>query len=979
MNPFTSLPISISAAVRRLLFLLGLLGGWSALLPAQSWEEVRLETFTGADFNLTNVADLTAAAFQRHGYGAGGAPGDYCARGGFLGASYLAFAAELSSAYEYRFSWNLKATGAGRKAVFRYAAAAGAAGTDVSPALSVPQLGLSQPGQTFLSDVFGGLDGTYHLILAPGAGNGGLISTQVHADDFRLERRPAAAVAVAFQTADLALAEGGSAQVCLTPAEAPAAPVTAAVSLASPPSPHFDDFQPPTLTFPAGSTQPQCFSLTTDAPNGLPDSAFLYTFTLAVTGGPGQAGAPAALKVTVTDDAPPCPGFAGADRTVCSGEAFTLGCEPVDSLCYKWEPENWVDDPHAAQPLGWAIDTTPFIVYVTDDDGNLIDIDTVVVNVLPYPSANLGEMPLTLCRTELPGVASPGEGRQKQLANCPGSTLTLDAGPEFSSYEWSNGSTAASINVSLPGNYSVTVTDEFGCAGVSYALVEEDYCLDIGITASQDSLCPGGSVTLTADGGLANYTWQDSTLGAVFVADTTGVFTVEAAGPDGCLGQGTYELANYEVEIQPLRAGLCEGDTLTLAAPPFQNSYLWNTGAGESSIAISETGSYSVTVSNAQGCTLDAAVEIQDCCQPIILHAGNLYSAGDTITLDPDSVQFGIVFLEAYELWHGFDYTWEIGNNVYKGGQIALRVRDFFPGGDFSPSITPIYVRNEGCNWEVSLYMDWSLIEVDKFEMPEKMNFFVYDRSSPPFQDITENFNSISNIAKDIFQMNGIGWIEYLLLEEDIGTTMLPNFIDGKVDIFDKPGIPPGNSQQYRYTALNEKGYDESSVNENRVWGLILAHETLHQILNRLGYLLFGNPRYFQPKLVEGIHIDIDNPFVKDFGINLNVEGAKLYSLIPEGGNDPLNKIGRIYPTQLYYVTKFIDFFYLESESLFHYLTDVSPDGEYIPHYNLWRTLEKRMANISRNLGVSTHFKDSPFSSFDQQNFLTQNGFSIEE
>ncbi len=47
---------------------------------------------------------------------------------------------------------------------------------------------------------------------------------------------------------------------------------------------------------------------------------------------------------------------------------------------------------------------------------------------------------------------------------------------------------------------------------------------------------------------------------------------------------------------------LCSGDTITLNAP-IGNSYNWSTGANTSSIEIVEGGSYTVTVTNAYGCT----------------------------------------------------------------------------------------------------------------------------------------------------------------------------------------------------------------------------------------------------------------------------------------------------------------------------------------------------------------------------------------
>jgi len=49
---------------------------------------------------------------------------------------------------------------------------------------------------------------------------------------------------------------------------------------------------------------------------------------------------------------------------------------------------------------------------------------------------------------------------------CNGQTIVLDAGAGYVSYEWSTMETGQTLEVALPGDYSVTVTDAMGCTGI---------------------------------------------------------------------------------------------------------------------------------------------------------------------------------------------------------------------------------------------------------------------------------------------------------------------------------------------------------------------------------------------------------------------------------------------------------------------------------------------------------------------------------
>src|SRR5690606_2909963 len=102
--------------------------------------------------------------------------------------------------------------------------------------------------------------------------------------------------------------------------------------------------------------------------------------------------------------------------------------------------------------------------------------------------------------------------------NCHVSSIVLDATSSTTmgatSYLWTGGSTNSTINISEPGTYSVTITDEDnGCDDVANIVMSAIESVSITETHS-DVSCYGsedGTIDITASGGNGNlnYEWND--------------------------------------------------------------------------------------------------------------------------------------------------------------------------------------------------------------------------------------------------------------------------------------------------------------------------------------------------------------------------------------------------------------------------------------------------------------------------------------
>ena len=125
----------------------------------------------------------------------------------------------------------------------------------------------------------------------------------------------------------------------------------------------------------------------------------------------------------------------------------------------------------------------------------------------------------------------------------------------------------------------------------------------------------------------SNLTYLWSPGGATTSSITTsiaGTYTLQVTSSDGC----TATSAPVEVIVNALPTAtitadgpttLCPGGSVTLTASA-GSSYLWSTGATTQSITVSNTGSYTVTVTNASNCSATSAatvVTVQDNIAPV--------------------------------------------------------------------------------------------------------------------------------------------------------------------------------------------------------------------------------------------------------------------------------------------------------------------------------------------------------------------------
>jgi HYR domain/Secretion system C-terminal sorting domain/SprB repeat len=468
------------------------------------------------------------------------------------------------------------------------------------------------------------------------------------------------------------------------------------------------------------------------------------TVVLTSTDGSNNASTCSAI-VSVNDSLPPIinlpppppPSF--ADPLLCGANVTWTAATAGDNCSVQTLTSNY--SPGDLFPIG----NTMVIYTATDIQGN-VTIDSFMVTVDPTPIAMVTSSPVLGCGFNL-ACASDTNAT---------ATVSVTGGCLPYGYLWSTGDTTQMVSNLGPGTYWVTVTDGRQVMQVDSITIIAPSPLQVMLTGDT-VVCDGlsdGNLQAMVTGGQAclpySYQWSNGGTQSSIAGLDDGTYIVTVTDNLGCSMTDTASLAFGALPVLELGNDtlLCPGAILLFEAPSIYASYLWNDGSTNSTILITQTGTYILEVWTAQGCTDNDTILFDEhfVDYDIITPMSSLTICdGDTLNLVGDSGLTG--------------YDWSTGDTTSStivagfGGLISLEATD--SNGchtedsvmvNYAPIATPNPIIVPGPN---AVLCDGGTLQLDV-----QLGYFSYDWSTGAN---TQSITISSPGVYDVTVSNGFG------------------------------------------------------------------------------------------------------------------------------------------------------------------------------------------------------------------------------
>lgn len=207
--------------------------------------------------------------------------------------------------------------------------------------------------------------------------------------------------------------------------------------------------------------------------------------------------------------------------------------------------------------------------------------------------------------------------------NSGSAVATVSGGTAGFAYTWSSGATAASVSNLAAGNYSVTVDDANHCSTSASFVITAPSAVTI-TTTSGSTVCFGdhtGTAGAIASGGTPSYSyqWSNGVSGDQLSGVAAGTYSLTVADANQCSATVAVSITSpaplqFATSTTNATTGQSNGSvsvsSITGGTAPY--TYQWSNGETSNPATHLAVGTYSVTVTDHNGCEQSANVIVSE-------------------------------------------------------------------------------------------------------------------------------------------------------------------------------------------------------------------------------------------------------------------------------------------------------------------------------------------------------------------------------
>ncbi len=278
-----------------------------------------------------------------------------------------------------------------------------------------------------------------------------------------------------------------------------------------------------------------------------------------------------------------------AGPTPGTGIVFTTTC--AGSFNYSWS------NGAITQDLT-NVGANNYTVTVTDAGGCSFTGGPYTVNATAAPTATIASSTNVTCNGGTTGSVN----------------LNAAGGSPGYTFLWSNGRTTQNNTGIGAGSYTVTVTDAGLCTATASITITQPTVVTATATPTNVN-CNGastGSVSLIASGGTPayNFIWSNGVNTQNNTGINAGIYTVTISDVNGCTSTATTTitqpsaLTTNTVAVTDATCSLGGTVNISVSGGSSGYSFAWNNGATTEDLSGLSSGNYTLTISDANGCTI---------------------------------------------------------------------------------------------------------------------------------------------------------------------------------------------------------------------------------------------------------------------------------------------------------------------------------------------------------------------------------------